>query len=674
MSIVMMKKKKHGGEEFIGVKILQGFIFRRHHHHRRRRLHHLLPLLSTVSGCLLLLFAILLFLSPPISNHHSLHHLNSSLNNRVHINVEKERVFRVPIVDAVVSAYILNATLVVPKLDQKSFWKDASNFSEIFDVEWFIRYLSKDVEIIKQLPEKAGKVITTRAPRKCNQKCYETRILPIFHKKRVQAVQLTKFDYRLSNQLDVGLQKLRCRVNYHSLKFTDPILEMGMKLVERMRSKSTHYVALHLRFEPDMLAFSGCYYGGGDREMKELGTIRKRWKTLHTKNPDKERRHGKCPLTPEEVGLMLRALGFGKDVHIYVASGEVYGGEETLAPLKALFPNFHTKETIASKDELAQFSSYSSRMAALDFIVCDESDVFVANNNGNMAKILAGKRRYFGHKTTIRPNARKLYRVFHDRHNMTWEEFSSLVRKFQIGFMGEPNEVKPGRGEFHEHPLACICENSESSRALGDSTHFQSRDDKSSNGGEANDEGFSEDEQDLLETEYGEDDNSHGQQKTRQGFVPVQTSSSSSAITSRISTGFGASMCSLSNFLPFSVFPINFPAAVIVQVSGRLYRQPLLTPNGLLFRREFGVLNDFSNKIKGEVGSNQEFQKSIKEIKEKAEELKGVKEDLKVRTKQTTEQLYKHVDGAWTEAEATAKKNGATTEGKDQNYTEHLFM
>lgn len=34
------------------------------------------------------------------------------------------------------------------------------------------------------------------------------------------------------------------------------------------------------RFEPDMLAFSGCYYGGGEKERRELGEIRKRWATL----------------------------------------------------------------------------------------------------------------------------------------------------------------------------------------------------------------------------------------------------------------------------------------------------------------------------------------------------------------------------------------------------------
>ncbi|KAK2995096.1 hypothetical protein RJ640_020736 [Escallonia rubra] len=369
---------------------------------------------------------------------------------------------RTGITDAVVAARILNATLVVPKLDQKSFWKDASNFAEIFDVDWFISHLANDVKIIKELPRRGGKTwtpYTMRVPRKCNERCYQIRVLPVLLKKH--AVQLTKFDYRLANKLETDLQKLRCRVNYHALRFTDPITKMGETLVHRMRMMSKHYIALHLRFEPDMLAFSGCYYGGGDKEIKELGKIRKRWKTLHTSNPDKVRRQGRCPLTPEEIGLMLRALGYGKEVHIYVASGEVYGGEDTLAPLKALFPNTHSKDTIASKKELEPFSAFSSRMAALDFLVCDESDVFVTNNNGNMAKILAGRRRYFGHKPTIRPNAKKLYRLFLNRDNMTWEEFASRGRRYQKGFMGEPKETRPGRGEFHENPSSCICEDSE---------------------------------------------------------------------------------------------------------------------------------------------------------------------------------------------------------------------
>ncbi|RVW50874.1 O-fucosyltransferase 16 [Vitis vinifera] len=311
---------------------------------------------------------------------------------------------RTGITDAVVAARILNATLVVPKLDQKSFWRDASNFSEIFDVDWFIKYLSKDVKIIKQLPEKKGKTgtpYTMRVPRKCSERCYQSRVLPVILKRHI--VRLTKFDYRLANKLDTDLQKLRCRVNYHALRFTVPILDMGRELVHRMRIRSKHYIALHLRFEPDMLAFSGCYYGGGEKERKELGAIRKRWKTLHV-----------C-----------------LDVHIYVASGEVYGGEETLAPLKALFPNFYSKDTIGRKEELQPFAAFSARMAALDFIVCDESDVFVTNNNGNMAKILAGRRRYFGHKPTIRPNAKKLSRLFLNKE-----------------------------ASFHENPSSCICEES----------------------------------------------------------------------------------------------------------------------------------------------------------------------------------------------------------------------
>lgn len=52
---------------------------------------------------------------------------------------------------------------------------------------------------------------------------------------------------------------------------------------------------------------------------------------------------------------------------------------------------------------------------------------------------------------------------------MTWEEFSSKVRSYQRGFMGLPNEVRPGRGEFHENPAACICENTDA-KAMRDAS------------------------------------------------------------------------------------------------------------------------------------------------------------------------------------------------------------
>ncbi|KAA8543370.1 hypothetical protein F0562_021135 [Nyssa sinensis] len=67
------------------------------------------------------------------------------------------------------------------------------------------------------------------------------------------------------------------------------------------------------------------------------------------------------------------------------------------------------------------------------------------------------------------------------------------------------------------------------------------------------------------------------------------------------------------------------------QVSASTTRLPLFLANGYRGSRQFSVFNEFSNQVKGEANRNQEFQQSVKELKEKAEELKGVKEDLKVR-------------------------------------------
>lgn len=63
-----------------------------------------------------------------------------------------------------------------------------------------------------------------------------------------------------------------------------------------------------------------------------------------------------------------------------------------------------------------------------------------------------------GHKRTIRPNAKKLSALFMARRQMDWETFARKVKSCQKGFMGDPDEMRPGRGEFLETPYSCICE------------------------------------------------------------------------------------------------------------------------------------------------------------------------------------------------------------------------
>lgn len=52
-----------------------------------------------------------------------------------------------------------------------------------------------------------------------------------------------------------------------------------------------------------------------------------------------KRKEGRCPLEPGEVAVILRAMGYPKETQIYVASGQVYGGQNRMAPLRNMFPN-----------------------------------------------------------------------------------------------------------------------------------------------------------------------------------------------------------------------------------------------------------------------------------------------------------------------------------------------
>uniref|UniRef100_A0A7N1A2M6 O-fucosyltransferase family protein n=1 Tax=Kalanchoe fedtschenkoi TaxID=63787 RepID=A0A7N1A2M6_KALFE len=383
---------------------------------------------------------------------------------------------RVAVCNAVVVARFLNATLVIPKFMYSSVWRDVSQFGDIYQEEYFINYLTPDIQIVKELPvelqsldlEAIGSVVTDADIRKEAQLSFFVKnILPLLHQNKV--VHLVGFGNRLAfDPMPFELQRLRCRCNFHALQFTPKIQETGALLVQKMRlarhpgpldrhlvgsytdailkkrkvlaKKASKYLSLHLRFEIDMVAHSLCDYGGGEEERKELEAYREIHfpaltqlkKNKNLPPPAALRSEGLCPLSPEEAILMLAALGFKRDTRIFLAGANIYGGQARLDALSNLFPNMVTKEKLLTSSEIEPFQNFSSQLAALDFIACTASDVFAMTDSGSqLSSLVSGFRTYYGggNMPTIRPNKRRLAGIFMKNSTIEWKIFEQRVRK-----------------------------------------------------------------------------------------------------------------------------------------------------------------------------------------------------------------------------------------------------
>ncbi|KAL6010678.1 hypothetical protein ACLOJK_001116, partial [Asimina triloba] len=305
-----------------------------------------------------------------------------------------------------------------------------SKFRDIFDEDYFIDALKNDVRVVKELPEDVlrqfdyniSNIVNLRVKAWSSSTYYLHKVLPKLQ--QMGAVRIAPFSNRLAHSVPSYIQGLRCSANFEALRFSEPIRTLAENMVDRMIKNNTNsggkYVSVHLRFEEDMVAFSCCIYDGGEEEKREMDKARERgWRGKFRKpgrviKPGEIRRDGKCPLTPLEVGMMLRGMGFDNTTTVYVAAGKIYKAERFMAPLRQLFPLLETKETIASPDELAPFKGHSSRLAALDYTICLHSEVFVTTQGGNFPHFLMGHRRYLygGHAKTIKPDKRRLAVLF----------------------------------------------------------------------------------------------------------------------------------------------------------------------------------------------------------------------------------------------------------------------
>ncbi|KAK6114818.1 hypothetical protein DH2020_007087 [Rehmannia glutinosa] len=394
---------------------------------------------------------------------------------------------RSSICNAVAVAGLLNATLVIPRFDLHNVWKDprqvpylsrhffSAEFADIYDEDHFISSLKDFVTVVRDLPKELmesynfsiSNIPNFRIQAWASARYYLDEVYPILQETRI--VRISPFANRLATSIPPHIQFLRCLANYKALRFSSTITNLAKTIVNRMIGKSLNsggkYVSVHLRFEEDMVAFSCCIYDEGETEKSELDATRKNgWgkKFMQTNRifaPDLNRVNGRCPMTPVEVGMMLRGMGFSNDTPIYLASGKIYKEERFLEPLRTMFPLLQTKESLATPDELAAIQGFSSRLAALDYMVCLFSEVFVTTQGGNFPHFLMGHRRflYNGHAKTIMPDKSKLVVLFQNT-SISWDTFkdemeSMLAESDRKSIMVPRVKKSTRKGSIYLNPL-----------------------------------------------------------------------------------------------------------------------------------------------------------------------------------------------------------------------------
>lgn len=274
------------------------------------------------------------------------------------------------ICDLVAISRLLNATLVIPEIQQSTRSKGISykfrSFSYLYNEEQFIASLKNDVIIVKSLPEKLksgrrnNEFPTFRPKSSSSPSFYIKEILPNLKKFKVIGLILTDGGC-LQSILPPSMseyQRLRCRVAFQALHFRPEIQVLGRRMVERLRDWGQPFLAFHPGLVRDALAYHGCAELFQDvhteliqyrrAQLIKQGIVKEELSVDSHLRKEK----GLCPLMPEEVGILLRAMGYPPKTIIYLAGSETFGGQRVLIPLRAMFANLVDRTSLCSSQEL----------------------------------------------------------------------------------------------------------------------------------------------------------------------------------------------------------------------------------------------------------------------------------------------------------------------------------
>lgn len=92
--------------------------------------------------------------------------------------------------------------------------------------------------------------------------------------------------------------------------------------------------------------------------------------------------------------LLLGLETWINDFYFYFKN-QVYGGEARISTLRKLFPLMEDKKSLASVEERAKVEGKASLLAAVDYYVSMQSNIFISASPGNMHNALVSISRNF---------------------------------------------------------------------------------------------------------------------------------------------------------------------------------------------------------------------------------------------------------------------------------------
>lgn len=153
-------------------------------------------------------------------------------------------------------------------------------------------------------------------------------------------------------------------------------------------------------------------------------------------------------------------MGFDNTTRIYIAAGELFGGDRFMKPFRIMFPHLENHSTVGPSEKLEE-NARGLVGSAVDYMVCLLSDIFMPTYDGpsNFANNLLGHRLYYGFRTTIQPNRKALAPIFMDREEGRAADFEDRIRQvmFNSKFGGPHKRVHPESFYTNSWP-ECFCQ------------------------------------------------------------------------------------------------------------------------------------------------------------------------------------------------------------------------